>query len=148
MIYRKALSTGLKNVYRKVGPKRCISGRSECYPVHSHSQCIWVLVQPYLWDEMEKEGTCNFMIPIILYTEISQSGKISIHPVQMLLGIFTEKVSQCLLNLEIPKFITNKCLLSGDVVPMHGTPLDMSPMKMNFFAGKEQNKNTPDIKSL
>ena len=49
----------------------------------------------HAWDEMEKDGHSNFMIPIILYidkTELSTSGKLSIHPVQMSLGIFTEKV--------------------------------------------------------
>jgi Plavaka transposase len=36
------------------------------------------------------------MIPIIFYidkTQVSTSGKLSIHPVQMSLGILTEKVS-------------------------------------------------------
>jgi hypothetical protein len=50
----------------------------------------------HAWDEMEKDGICNFMIPIIFYidkTQVSSSGKLSIHPVQMSLGIFTEKVS-------------------------------------------------------
>jgi Plavaka transposase len=50
----------------------------------------------HAWDEMEKDGLCNFMIPIIFYidkTQISKSGKLSIFPVQMSLGIFTEKVS-------------------------------------------------------
>jgi Plavaka transposase len=50
----------------------------------------------HAWDEMEKDGICNFMIPIIFYidkTQVSTSGKLSIHPVQMSLGIFTEKVS-------------------------------------------------------
>jgi hypothetical protein len=49
----------------------------------------------HAWDEMEKDGICDFMIPIILYidkTQISISGKLSIFPVQMSLGIFTEKV--------------------------------------------------------
>ena len=50
----------------------------------------------HAWDEMEKDGLCNFMIPIILYidkTVLSISGKLSIFPVQMSLGIFTEKAS-------------------------------------------------------
>ena len=45
---------------------------------------------------MEKDGICNFMIPIILYidkTQVSISGKLTLYPVQMSLGIFTEKVS-------------------------------------------------------
>lgn len=49
----------------------------------------------HAWDEMVNDGVCNFMIPIILYidkTQISISGKLSIFPVQMSLGIFTEKV--------------------------------------------------------
>ena len=49
----------------------------------------------HAWDEMEKDGVCNFMIPIILYidkTQISISGQLTLHPVQMSLGIFTEKV--------------------------------------------------------
>jgi hypothetical protein len=50
----------------------------------------------HAWDEMVNDGVCNFMIPIILYidkTQISISGKLSIYPVQMSLGIFTEKAS-------------------------------------------------------
>jgi hypothetical protein len=50
----------------------------------------------HAWDEMEKDGICDFMIPIILYidkTQVSISGKLSICPVQMSLGIFTEKAS-------------------------------------------------------
>jgi hypothetical protein len=50
----------------------------------------------HAWDEMEKDGICDFMIPILLYidkTQISVSGKLSIFPVQMSLGIFTEKAS-------------------------------------------------------
>ena len=50
----------------------------------------------HAWDEMEKDGNCDFMIPIIFYidkTQISISGKLSIFPVQMSLGIFSEKVS-------------------------------------------------------
>jgi hypothetical protein len=50
----------------------------------------------HAWDEMVNDGVCNFMIPIILYidkTQISISGKLSIFPVQMSLGIFTEKAS-------------------------------------------------------
>ena len=50
----------------------------------------------HAWAEMEKDGICDFMIPIILYidkTQISISGKLSICPVQMSLGIFTEKAS-------------------------------------------------------
>jgi hypothetical protein len=46
------------------------------------------------WDHMIEKGLKNFMIPIILYidkTVISQSNKLSIHPVQMSLGIFTEE---------------------------------------------------------
>jgi Plavaka transposase len=49
----------------------------------------------HAWNEMEKDGRGNFMIPIILYidkTQLSMSGKLSIYPVQMSLGIFTEKV--------------------------------------------------------
>jgi hypothetical protein len=50
----------------------------------------------HAWDEMEKDGICDFMIPIILYidkTQVSVSGKLTIYPVQMSLGIFTEKAS-------------------------------------------------------
>ena len=65
----------------------------------------------HAWDEMEKDGICNFMIPIILYidkTQLSISGKLSIFPVQMSLGIFTEKVStRCL-----PKCQPCLCLVS------------------------------------
>jgi hypothetical protein len=46
----------------------------------------------HAWDEMEKDGICDFMIPIILYidkTQVSVSGKLTIYPVQMTLGIFT-----------------------------------------------------------
>ena len=46
------------------------------------------------WRHMVKSTDCNFMIPIILYideTKMSQSGKLSIHPVQMSLAIFTEE---------------------------------------------------------
>jgi len=49
----------------------------------------------HAWDTMVANGSCNFMIPIILYidkTQLSISGKLSIFPVQMSLGIFTEKV--------------------------------------------------------
>jgi len=49
----------------------------------------------HAWDTMVANGSCDFMIPIILYvdkTQISISGKLSIFPVQMSLGIFTEKV--------------------------------------------------------
>jgi hypothetical protein len=51
------------------------------------------------WDEMEKDGICDFMILIILYyinkTQVSVSGKLTIiyPPAQMSLGIFTEKAS-------------------------------------------------------
>ena len=53
----------------------------------------------HAWDEMENDGLCDFMIPIILYidkTQLSISGKLSIFPVQMSLGIFTEKVNSCI----------------------------------------------------
>ena len=59
-------------------------------------ECLSGSWYKHAWDEMEKDGICNFMIPIIFYidkTQISMSGKLSIHPVQMSLGIFTEKVS-------------------------------------------------------
>ena len=42
---------------------------------------------------MENVGKKNFLIPIILYidkTILNQSSELSLHPVQMLLGIFTE----------------------------------------------------------
>jgi Plavaka transposase len=59
----------------------------------------------HAWNEMEKDGLCNFMIPIIFYidkTQVSTSGKLSIHPVQMSLGIFTEKVStECSCDLHM-----------------------------------------------
>jgi hypothetical protein len=48
------------------------------------------------WTAMEEDGICDFMIPIILYidkTQLSISGKLSIFPVQMSLGIFSEKVN-------------------------------------------------------
>ena len=48
----------------------------------------------HAWNEMVKDGICDFMIPIILYidkTQLSISGKLSIFPVQMSLGIFSEK---------------------------------------------------------
>jgi hypothetical protein len=50
----------------------------------------------HAWNEMEKDGLCDFMVPIILYidkTQVSISGKLSICPVQMSLGIFTEQAS-------------------------------------------------------
>jgi hypothetical protein len=53
----------------------------------------------HAWDEMVRDGICDFMIPIVLYidkTQISVSGKLSIYPVQMSLGIFTEKASNFL----------------------------------------------------
>jgi hypothetical protein len=53
----------------------------------------------HAWDEMEKDGICDFMIPIVLYidkTQISVSGKLSIYPVQMSSGTFTEKASHYL----------------------------------------------------
>jgi Plavaka transposase len=46
------------------------------------------------WDHMTETGIKNFLIPIILYidkTVISESGKLSIYPVTMSLGIFSEK---------------------------------------------------------
>ena len=45
------------------------------------------------WAHMQAHTNCNFLIPIILYidkTQMSISGKLSIFPVQMSLGIFTE----------------------------------------------------------
>jgi hypothetical protein len=60
-------------------------------------ECISGSWYNHAWDEMEKDGICNFMIPIILYidkTQISISGKLSIFPVQMSLGIFSEKASR------------------------------------------------------
>jgi Plavaka transposase len=59
-------------------------------------ECISGSWYKHAWEEMEKDGICDFMIPIILYidkTQISISGKLSIFPVQMSLGIFTEKAS-------------------------------------------------------
>jgi hypothetical protein len=58
---------------------------------------------------MAKDGICDSMIPIILYidkTQVSVSGKLTIYPVQMSLGIFTEKAST-VFDLSI-----NTCLLS------------------------------------
>ena len=46
------------------------------------------------WDHMEASGTKDFLIPIILYidkTVLSQSNKLSVYPVTMSLGIFTEQ---------------------------------------------------------
>ena len=59
-------------------------------------ECISGSWYNHAWDEMEKDGICDFMIPIILYidkTQISISGKLTLFPVQMSLGIFSEKVS-------------------------------------------------------
>ena len=59
-------------------------------------ECLSGSWYKHAWDEMEKDGICNFMIPIILYidkTQVSISGKLTLYPVQMSLGIFTEKVS-------------------------------------------------------
>jgi hypothetical protein len=47
---------------------------------------MWILVN-HAWDKMEKDGICDFMIPIVLYidkTQVSVSGKLTIYPVQML----------------------------------------------------------------
>ena len=47
----------------------------------------------HAWSVMLSGGIKNFLIPIILYidkTVLNQSGKLSVHPVQMSLGIFTE----------------------------------------------------------
>jgi Plavaka transposase len=70
------------------------------YPPNGRlGECLSGSWYNHAWDEMEKDRICDFMIPIILYidkTQISASGKLSINPVQMSLGIFTEKASHYL----------------------------------------------------
>jgi len=50
------------------------------------------------WEHMEQNQLGNFMIPIILYIDktcLSLSGRLSIFPVQMSLGILTEESRRC-----------------------------------------------------
>jgi hypothetical protein len=59
-------------------------------------ECLCGSWYNHAWNKMEKDGICDFMIPIILYidkTQVFVSGKLTIYPVQMSLGIFTEKAS-------------------------------------------------------
>ena len=57
------------------------------------NECITGSWYNHAWAHMIANTSCNFMIPIILYidkTQMSISGKLSLFPVQMSLGIFTE----------------------------------------------------------
>jgi hypothetical protein len=73
--------------------------RFQKYYPHSNGQlgeCLSGSWYNHAWDKMERDGICDFMIPIFLYidkTQISVSGKLSIYPVQMSLGVFKEKAS-------------------------------------------------------
>jgi hypothetical protein len=92
----------------------------------------------HAWDEMVKDGICDFMIPIILYidkTQISISGKLSICPVQMSLGIFTEKASNSMnfLHFLIHNLLVSCCMLSVVGLLMPGGLWVMCVMKMFFF---------------
>jgi hypothetical protein len=57
-------------------------------------ECLSGSWYQHAWDHMITNTNCNYMIPIILYidkTQMSLSGKLSIFPVQMSLGIFKEE---------------------------------------------------------
>jgi hypothetical protein len=110
-------------------------------------ECLSGSWYKHAWEEMEKDGICDYMIPIILYidkTQISISGKLSIFPVQMSLGIFTEKASSpptmqsyLLLSLTIIHYFS----VAGPQMP--GGLLGMWPMKMCFSQARNGMRTCP-----
>ena len=93
-------------------------------------ECISGSWYQHAWDEMVSDGICDFMIPNIFYidkTQLSISGKLSIHPVQMSLGIFTEKCRRSAYAWRPLGYIANENV---------------------FYSSEELNENTPDGKCL
>jgi hypothetical protein len=92
------------------------------------------------------------MIPIILYidkTQLSLSGKLSIYPVQMSLGIFTEKVR--ISPTEVPKLLWmfNSLFFTRLAeVQMRGALLALFPMKVFFFPIKNAMNLVPISKVI
>ena len=81
------------------------------------------------WDHMEINTNCTYMIPIIMYidkTQMSLSGKLSIFPVQMSLGIFTEATRR-----------TSRAWC----------PLGYIANEDYFFSAAERDKNKPNVKN-
>jgi hypothetical protein len=81
------------------------------------------------WEHMEQTTNCNYMIPIILYidkTQMSLSGKLSIFPVQMSLGIFTEETRRKSRAWRTLGFIANE---------------------EYYFSAAERNENKPNVKN-
>jgi hypothetical protein len=92
-------------------------------------ECISGSWYNHAWDHMETMTNNTFMIPIILYidkTVISQSGKLSLHPVQMSLGIFTEKARRKANAWRPLGYIANEDI---------------------YYSGAERNDNTADVKN-
>jgi Plavaka transposase len=109
------------------------------YPPNGRlGECLSGSWYNHAWDEMEKDGICDFMIPIILYidkTQISVSGKLSIYPVQMSLGIFTEKASHYLSTPLFTRFTLTIFLIGCYRVAdqlTHGVPWAILLMKQCF----------------
>jgi Plavaka transposase len=83
----------------------------------------------HAWDHMETNTNCTFMIPIIMYidkTQMSLSGKLSIFPVQMSLGIFTEPTRRKSRAWRPLGFIANEDY---------------------YFSAAERDKNIPNVKN-
>ena len=94
------------------------------------NECITGSWYNHAWAHMLANTSCNFMIPIILYidkTQMSISGKLSLFPVQMSLGIFTEVA----------------CRKSNA-----WRPLGYIANEDYYFSTAERNINDPDIRNL
>jgi hypothetical protein len=92
-------------------------------------ECLSGTWYNHAWDHMEQTTNCNYMIPIILYidkTQMSLSGKLSIFPVQMSLGIFTEETRR---------------------KSRAWRPLGYIANEDYFFSAAERDVNKPDVKN-
>jgi hypothetical protein len=96
----------------------------------------------HTWDKMEKDGTCDFMIPIILYidkTQVSVSGKLTIYNTQSKCHlVFSQKRQvSSLISVSTPfclLILTHFLLVCSHVdQQMHGVLWDILRMKLCIF---------------
>jgi hypothetical protein len=92
-------------------------------------ECITGSWYNHAWDHMQAMSNNTFLIPIILYidkTVLGLSGKLSLHPVQMSLGIFTEHARRKSNAWRPLGYIANEEI---------------------HYSAAERNENTPDVKN-